>query len=188
MIATGDSRLRTLAGQRLFRRLPSKPRGRASLAAHGLEHVPVSRQRGADFLRFCGAAPAGTSRSRARQGHRETGKSTNDGVAQLGAGVGDTRHAMAGPFGAAASPGGWPAGRCGLWPTEPPERAAIVGSEPRSAKLCDRASPRQPAAPEARRQVSGHDALLLVARGSQKISRGRMRLSYRDWPDKLLSV
>jgi polar amino acid transport system substrate-binding protein len=28
----------------------------------------------------------------------------------------------------------------------------------------------------------------LVARGSQKISRGRMRLSYRDWPDKLLSV
>ena len=59
MIAVGDSRLRTRAGQRLFLRLPGKPRGRAGLAAHGLEHVPVSRQRGADFLRFCGAAPAG---------------------------------------------------------------------------------------------------------------------------------
>jgi hypothetical protein len=60
MIAVGDSRLRTCAGQRLFLRLPDKPQGRAGLAAHGLEHVPVSRQRVADFPRFCGAGPADT--------------------------------------------------------------------------------------------------------------------------------
>jgi hypothetical protein len=33
--------------------MPDKPRGRAGLAVHGLEHVPVSLQRGADS---CGSA------------------------------------------------------------------------------------------------------------------------------------
>src|SRR5271165_2265665 len=55
-----------------------------------------------------------------------------------------------------------------------PERAAGAGSEPRSAELCDRPSLRQRAAPEARYRAGGHDALLLVARGSQKISRSRV--------------
>src|SRR5271169_195818 len=56
----------------------------------------------------------------------------------------------------------------------PPERAAGAGSEPRSAKLCDRPSIWQPAAPEAEHRAGGHDALLLVARVSRKISRGRI--------------
>src|SRR5271168_2809359 len=56
----------------------------------------------------------------------------------------------------------------------PPERAAGAGFEPRSAKLCDRPSLWQPAAPEPEHRAGGHDALLLVARGSRKIPRGRI--------------
>jgi hypothetical protein len=70
----------------------------------------------------------------------------------------------------------------GLWQTYPgvdgaaglPERVAGAGSRPRSAKLCDRSSLRQPAAPEVEHRAGGDDAFLLVARGSRKISRGRI--------------
>jgi hypothetical protein len=86
-----DDRCHTCAGQRLFLRLPGKPRGHVGLAVDALEHVAVSRRRGADFRRFCGAAPAGTSRSRARQRRRETEKAKNDGAARFGDGYGDTR-------------------------------------------------------------------------------------------------
>lgn len=91
MMPLGDDRCRKCAGQRLFLPLPGKPRGHVGLAVDALEHVAVSRRRGVDFRRFCGAAPAGTSRSRARQRRRETEKAKNDGAAPFGDGYGDTR-------------------------------------------------------------------------------------------------
>jgi len=56
-----------------------------------------------------------------------------------------------------------------------PNELQVLGSGPRSAKLCDRPSLWQPVAPEAEHRASGRDAPLLVARGSQRISRGRVK-------------
>jgi hypothetical protein len=55
----GNDLCRTPAGQRFFFDLPGE---RVGLAADALEHVPVSRPRGAGFPRFRCEAPAGTSR------------------------------------------------------------------------------------------------------------------------------